>query len=176
MSGFLANTIIGLSLGGIFALAALGIVLVYRVTGVLNLANGAMGMFSTFVAWDVFFHRTSQNFVLSLLAGILFSIVLGLALQWGVFYWMAGRSQLQKAVVTVGVLLALQAGASLLWGNTQYHLPIAIPRTDHVLSISGVPVSYNHLLIISVAILLAGGLAAFLRLTRFGIAMRAVSE
>ena len=81
MSTFIANTIIGLSLGGIFALAALGIVLVYRVTGVLNFANGAMGMFSTFVAWDVFFNRTNENFLLSLLAGIAFSIVLGLVLQ-----------------------------------------------------------------------------------------------
>jgi branched-chain amino acid transport system permease protein len=176
MSTFVANTIIGLSLGGIFALAALGIVLVYRVTGVLNLANGAMGMFSTFVAWDVFFHRTNQNFVLSLLAGIAFSVVLGLALQWAVFYWLAGRTQLVKAIVTVGVLLALQAGASLIWGNTQYHLPIAIPGSDHVLDVAGVPVSYNHLLIIAVAILLAAGLGAFLRVTKLGIAMRAVSE
>src|SRR5438270_13467027 len=100
MSGFLANTIIGLSLGGIFALAALGIVLVYRVTGVLNFANGAMGMFSTFVAWDVFFHHSNENFWLSLVAGLAFSAVLGLALQWLVFYWLAGRTQLIKAAVT----------------------------------------------------------------------------
>src|SRR2546423_9184079 len=53
MTQFAAYTIIGLSLGGIFALAALGIVLIYRVTGVLNFAHGAMGMFSTFVAWQV---------------------------------------------------------------------------------------------------------------------------
>src|SRR5256885_15988858 len=55
MAQFAAYTIIGLSLGGIFALAALGIVLIYRVTGVLNFAHGAMGMFSTFVAWQVFY-------------------------------------------------------------------------------------------------------------------------
>lgn len=176
MSSFVANTIIGLSLGGIFALAALGIVLVYRVTGVLNFANGAMGMFSTFVAWDVFFHRTNQNFWISLIAGLVFSVVLGLALQWAVFYWLAGRTQLIKAVVTVGVLLVLQAGASLIWGNTQYHLPIAIPGHDTVFSIGGAPVSFNHILIIVVAIALAGGLAVFLRLTKVGIAMRAVSE
>jgi branched-chain amino acid transport system permease protein len=176
MSTFVSNTVIGLSLGGIFALAALGIVLVYRVTGVLNFANGAMGMFSTFVAWDVFFHRTNENFVLALIAGVAFSIVLGLVLQWAVFYWLAGRPQLVKAIVTVGVLLALQAGASLLWGNTQYHLPITVPGTDHVFMLAGVPVSYSNVLIIGVAVLLAGGLAAFLRMTHLGIAMRAVSE
>src|SRR5579871_4094175 len=135
MSTFVANTVIGLSLGGIFALAALGIVLVYRVTGVLNFANGAMGMFSTFVAWDVFFHHSGENFWLALVAGVVFSIVLGLALQWAVFYWLAARTQLVKAVVTIGVLLALQAGASLIWGNTQYHLPIPVPGSDHVVQI-----------------------------------------
>lgn len=176
MGTFVSNTVIGLSLGGIFALAALGIVLVYRVTGVLNFANGAMGMFSTFVAWDIFFHRTNENFFLALVAGLVFSVVLGLALQWAVFYWLAGRTQLVKATVTIGVLLALQAGASLIWGNTQYHLPITVPGTDHVFMLAGVAVSYNNVLIIGVAILLAGGLAAFLRLTHLGIAMRAVSE
>src|SRR3979409_167876 len=55
MAALAAYTIIGLSLGGIFSLAALGIVLIYRTTGVLNFAHGAMGMFSTFVAWQVFY-------------------------------------------------------------------------------------------------------------------------
>src|SRR5256885_8765144 len=55
MAAFAAYTIIGLSLGGIFSLAALGIVLIYRTTGVLNFAHGAMGMFSTFIAWQVFY-------------------------------------------------------------------------------------------------------------------------
>ena len=51
MSELAAYTIIGLSLGGVFALAALGIVLIYRVTGVLNFAYGVMGMFLMFVVW-----------------------------------------------------------------------------------------------------------------------------
>src|SRR5260370_42212118 len=55
MATFAAYTVIGLSLGGIFSLAALGIVLIYRTTGVLNFAHGAMGMVSTFVAWQVFY-------------------------------------------------------------------------------------------------------------------------
>src|SRR5258708_2354191 len=55
MAAFTAYTIIGLSLGAVFSLAALGIVLIYRTTGVLNFAHGAMGMFSTFVAWQIFY-------------------------------------------------------------------------------------------------------------------------
>src|SRR5260370_28900812 len=71
MATFAAYTVIGLSLGGIFSLAALGIVLIYRTTGVLNFAHGAMGMFSTFVAWQVFYgwsHPFWPGWVSTLLA------------------------------------------------------------------------------------------------------------
>src|SRR5258708_13361841 len=71
MGTLVAYTVIGLSLGGIFSLAALGIVLIYRTTGVLNFAHGAMGMFSTFVAWQVFYgwsHPFWPGWVSTLLA------------------------------------------------------------------------------------------------------------
>ena len=55
MAAFAAYTIIGLTVGAIFSLAALGIVLIYRTTGVLNFAHGAMGMFSTFIGWQFFY-------------------------------------------------------------------------------------------------------------------------
>lgn len=176
MASFISNTIIGLSLGGIIALAALGIVLVYRVTGVLNFANGAMGMFSTFIAWDVYWNHSDHSFWVALIAALTFSLLLGVVLQWAVFYWLAGRTALVKAVVTIGVLLVLQAAAALIWGNTQYHLPLAIPGSQTIITIAQVPVSVSQILIIVVTVALALGLAAFLRYTRLGTAMRAVSE
>ena len=118
-----AYTVIGLTVGGALSLAALGIVLVYRVTGVLNFANGAMGMFSTFVAWQVIYPLHGPIW-LGVLAALIFSVAMGLALELFVFRWLVGRPQLVKAVVTIGILLLLQSAASLIWGNTQYHLPI----------------------------------------------------
>src|ERR1700736_6714780 len=115
MSEFAAYTIIGLSLGGIFALAALGIVLIYRVTGVLNFAHGAMGMFSTFVAWQVFYGMPHPGMPHSavtaeaVLSGLGSAIVLGLILVLAVFRWARDRPQIVKAVITIGVLLALHS-------------------------------------------------------------------
>jgi branched-subunit amino acid ABC-type transport system permease component len=170
-----AYTVIGLTVGGALALAALGIVLVYRVTGVLNFANGAMGMFSTFVAWQVIYPLHGPV-VLGVLAALAFSVVLGVALEMLVFRWLVGRPQLIKAVVTIGILLVLQSGASLIWGNTQYHLPINLVSSTASVRIAHVPVGYSQLLVMAVAIFLSVGLAAFLQLSRFGIAMRAVSD
>jgi branched-subunit amino acid ABC-type transport system permease component len=171
-----AYTVVGLTLGGTFALAALGIVVVYRITGVLNFANGAMGMFSTFVAWH-FVYRLHQNVWLAVAAALLFSLLMGLVLELGVFHWLRNRDALTKAVVTIGILLALQAGASLIWGNNAYHEAITFPRTQqNAIVLFHIPVSWTQVMIVAAAIGIAFGLGAFLRLTRLGIAMRALSE
>ena len=173
------QTVNGLGLGGSFALAALGIVLVYRVTGVLNFANGAIGMFATFVAYQIEnpWHKPVWMAVLGALG---FAILLGLALENLVFRWLTGRTALVKAVVTIGLLLVLQAAASLIWGNNQYHTAIDLincPKTSTcAVTIGLAHVAYGRILIVVAALGLALSLAALLKFSRIGIAMRAVSE
>src|ERR1700704_4935066 len=182
MSAFAAYTIIGLSLGGIFSLAALGIVLIYRTTGVLNFAHGAMGMFSTFVAWQVFYGWQHPGWpgwlqtTTSVVAGLVFAALLGLFLEFAVFRWVRTRPPVVKALITIGILLALQATASLIWKNNQYHLPIYVAPQDWVWHVADVPIGANTVAIFVVALGLAMGLAAFLRFSSFGRSMRAVSD
>src|ERR1700687_1632857 len=182
MAAFAAYTIIGLSLGGIFALAALGIVLIYRTTGVLNFAHGAMGMFSTFVAWQVFYGWQHPGWpgwletATAVGAGLLFAALLGLFLELAVFRWVRTRPPVVKAVITIGVLLALQSAASLIWKNNQYHLPIYVAPQSWSKTVADVPIGANSAVIIVVSLGLAFGLAAFLRYTRLGRARRAVSD
>ena len=182
MAVFVAYTIIGLSLGGIFALAALGIVLIYRTTGVLNFAHGAMGMFSTFVAWQFFYGWAHPGWpawlhtATAIAAAIVFAALLGLFLELAVFRWVRTRPPVVKAVITIGVLLALQSAASLIWKNNGYHLPIYIAPQSWSWTVADVPVSANAVLIVVACLGLALGLAAFLRYTSFGRAMRAVSD
>ena len=182
MNVFAAYTIIGLGLGGIFSLAALGIVLIYRTTGVLNFAHGAMGMFSTFVAWQIFYGWSHPGWpgwlstVVAVIAGLVFAAIMGLVLELAVFRWVRTREPVVKAVITIGVLLALQSAASLIWKNNQYHLPIYILPQQWVFNVAGVPIGANTMVIIAASIGLAFGLGAFLRYTSFGRAMRAVSD
>jgi branched-subunit amino acid ABC-type transport system permease component len=182
MAAFAAYTIIGLSLGGIFSLAALGIVLIYRTTGVLNFAHGAMGMFSTFVAWQ-FFYGWSHPYwpgwlstLVAVVAGLIFAALMGLFLEFAVFRWVRSREPVVKAVITIGVLLALQSAASLIWKNNQYHLPIYLLPQTWTFTVADVPIGANSIGIIVAALALAFGLGAFLRYTSFGRAMRAVSD
>src|SRR4030081_1956980 len=182
MAALAAYTIIGLSLGGIFALAALGIVLIYRTTGVLNFAHGAMGLFSTFVAWQVFYGWQHPGWpgwlqtASAVAAGLAFAVLLGLFLEFAVFQWVRTRPPVTKAVITIGVLLALQSAASLIWKNNQYHLPIYVAPQTWNLQVAGVPIGANSVVIVVVTLGLAFGLAAFLKYTRLGRSMRAVSD
>ena len=183
MSELAAYTVIGLSLGGIFALAALGIVLIFRATGVLNFAHGAMGMFSTFVAWQVFYGWAHPAWMpgwsvtaIAIVVGLVFAVLLGLVLELAVFRWVRTREPVVKAVITIGVLLALQSAASLIWKNNQYHLPIYLAPQTATTMVAGVPIGANYIVIVVVALGLAFGLGAFLKYTALGRAMRAVSD
>jgi branched-subunit amino acid ABC-type transport system permease component len=182
MAAFAAYTIIGLSLGAVFSLAALGIVLIFRTTGVLNFAHGAMGMFSTFVAWQFFYGWAHPGWpgwlqvTIAVVAAIVFAALLGLFLELAVFRWVRTRPPVVKAVITIGVLLALQSAASLIWKNNAYHLPIYIAPQSWSWTVADVPISANAVLIVVVSLGLALGLAAFLRYTSFGRSMRAVSD
>src|SRR5690348_6059213 len=183
MTAFAAYTVIGLGLGGIFSLAALGIVLIYRTTGVLNFAHGAMGMFATFVAWQIFYGTTHPFWpvwlatAIAVIGALIFAALMGLGLELFVFRWVRSREPVVKAVITIGILLALQSAASLIWHNNQYHLPIYILPQQWVLPpVAGVPIGANSIAIIVVALGLAIGLGAFLRYTSFGRSMRAVSD
>jgi branched-subunit amino acid ABC-type transport system permease component len=182
MAAFAAYTIIGLSLGAIFSLAALGIVLIYRTTGVLNFAHGAMGMFSTFVAWQFFYGWSHPSWpawlstLVAVVAGLVFAAAMGLFLEVAVFRWVRTREPVVKAVITIGVLLALQSAASLIWKNNQYHLPIYIAPQTMTATVADVPIGANSAIIVIAAIALAFGLGAFLRYTSFGRSMRAVSD
>src|SRR5256885_13771355 len=125
MSAFAAYTIIGLGLGGIFSLAALGIVLIYRTTGVLNFAHGAMGMFSTFVAWQVFYgwsHPFWPAWLATLLAGLArvgFAAVIGLGLPFAVFPWGPTPGPLGQGVGTIRGFLAPHTAAALVLEKNQ---------------------------------------------------------
>ncbi|MHB8572778.1 MAG: branched-chain amino acid ABC transporter permease [Candidatus Dormibacteria bacterium] len=195
-----AHTVIGLAEGALFALAALGMVLVYRVTGVLNFAHGAMGMFTAFIGWQIFDASAPHSFALfglnipmpahihvalfgadvsvyfAALMALLFSLVMGFVLENAVFRWLAGRPQLVKATVTIGILLALQSAAAVIWGSNAYHTALKLVPSGAPTHIGRVPVTWNELLVAGVAVVLTVILALGLRYTRFGIAMRAVSD
>jgi len=151
-------------------------VLIYRVSGVLNFAHGAVAMFSAFIAYEVSVRHGAPP-VIGLLAALIVGALLGLAIQLLTLRPLAGRPAVVKVTVTIGWLLALQTAAGLIWGNNAYHSPVkVVPNGVAPISLFGVHIGFDQLTIMLVAAVLAGSLAALLRFTTLGAQMRAVAD
>ncbi|MGH3008999.1 MAG: ABC transporter permease [Gaiellaceae bacterium] len=169
-------TVIGVTLGGIYALAAIGLVLIYRVSGVLNFAQGAVSMFSAFIAYQVSTVMGAPALV-GLLAAIVAGGAIGYVIERFTIRPLAGRSALNKVVVTIGWLLVLQTAAGLIWGQTQYHRPVELaPINGFTFPGTTVNVGWDEFTTVAVALGLAFATAAVLRWTTFGTSMRAVAD
>ena len=169
-------TVIGITLGGIYALAAVGLVLIYRVSGVLNFAQGAVSMFSAFIAYQVS-SVMGYPALLGLLAAIVAGGAIGYVIERFTIRPLAGRSALNKVVVTIGWLLVLQTAAGLIWGQTAYHRPVQLVSINgFTFPGTSVIVGWDEFTTVVVALGLAFGTAAVLRWTTFGTSMRAVAD
>lgn len=179
---FLNYVPVGLAYGGVYALAALGLVLIYRVSGVLNFAHGGVATVSAFVAYQIADQMKLPGWVPAPLVGLVAAIVVGCALgfiiEWLTIRPLAGRPAIVKVSVTIGWLLVLQQVAGLFWGFTAYHNPIDIvdPNGTFPVPFTVVHFGYNNLLVIGVALALSALTALLLQYTTLGASMRAVSD
>lgn len=171
----------GLADGGVYALAALGLVLIYRVSGVLNFAQGAVATVSAFVAYtfaQLWFKDQAFAPWLGLLFAIVTGCVLGFLIEVLTIRPLTGRPAIVKVSVTIGWLLVLQQLAGLVWNFTGYHAAINLVDPNGTFRVPGTDVrfGYNSLLVIVVALALSGATAFMLQRTTLGASMRAVSD
>ena len=175
MARFLQYVLSGLSAGSLYALVALGLVLIYRSTRVLNFAHADMATVGTFIAFSV------------VTAGMPFWLALSLAVVAGavvavVFYFGAlvpaqrkGASHLGQVILTLGLALILQGLTVWRWGAEPDRFPF--PLSDTKVWQVG-PVFVSELALGTLAAAAVASLALYLvtQKTRLGLAMRATSE
>ena len=164
--------VLGLISGGIYALFALGVVMVHRGTGVLTFANGEVGTAGLFVAAVVTDH-TGAPWVVSAVVAVVFAVVVGCLFELLVVRRMGVSDPVAVAVATVGLALFLLAGEFQLFGESPKEL--RGPFTGGV-TIFGVIVTPTQILGLVLAVLLGFGLQAALRRTDFGLGILAAAQ
>lgn len=164
--------IAGLGAGAIYALAALGIIVSYRVSGVVNFAQGAIAMAGAYVSWDLNVHAGMPTAVAFVLA-LAFSALLGL-LTHLILRFMPNAAPLQKLIATLGVLIILQSIAELRYGSNTETVASILPNST--LHFGGLDVGEDRLILVGIAIAIAFGLYVLYRVTEFGRATTAVTE
>ena len=165
--------VIGLVQGGTYGLIALGLVLAYRGSRVLNFAQAEIGTASLFIAWIVV-GAWHQPYWMGALAAIASALVIGLLFERLIVRPMATAPRLSVAVATIGLFGLLVALEAYLNGPTpRYLVP---PLGGRGLQIAGVYVSPTQFLTFGVIAVIAAGLTYFLRKTDFGLAVLAAAE
>lgn len=174
MTDWFPFVIAGLVAGSIYGIAAMGLVVTYRTTGLFNFAHGAVG---TAAAYGFFTLRedlglpTPLAFVLAL--GVL-APLLGVVLDLTLFRNVDGASQATKIVLTMALLIVLQGGIVAIYGATARTMPPFLPtRTFRV---GGVNVGWDQVIVFVLGLAVLGALTLFFGRSRVGTAMRGLVD
>jgi len=163
----------GIVAGGVYGILALGIVMVYRGSRVLNFAQVEVGTFALFVAWTVV-DDWGQPWFVGAAAGLVVATAITLVFERLVVRPMAETGRVQVAVATIGLLLLLIAIEFKLWGASPKFLRGPVAGSGP--SVLGYVVSWTEVLAIAVAAAVGFGLNAFLRRTDFGLGVLAAAQ
>jgi branched-chain amino acid transport system permease protein len=169
---FLEVLVAGLAVGVMYALVAIGFVLIYKTSGVLNFAQGAMLLFAalTFVS----LHERGMPFAVALAVTLVIMIALGIAIEKFVLRPMVNQPPITLFMVTLGLSYIIEGGAELIWGTQVHGLDLGIEDTP--MQIAGVLVSRFDLFCAGVAAVMVALLTVLFRYTRTGLAFRAAAE
>ena len=170
--------VLGLALGGVFAMSGVGLVVLYRATGVLNLAYGAIGALGALITWSLL-DRTSipqwPAFLVCIAFGGVATLIYGLV--FGPPF--APRDPLVKATATLGFLLILLGIMEEVWGQLPHAIKLPTSKWTYQIGAAppkGVLINWTQILGIAFPILVTAGTSLYLRLTKTGTAMRALAN
>jgi len=166
----------GLSKGSLYGLMGLGISLIFRTVDVMNFAHGNSGMFATFVALSVYL--LTGNVVLMLLAGAAAGLVLGVLIDKFLMKRVKGLSHSSMLIITLGLLMIIEALAFAIWGTEPLIFPKVVDRAPLIVRLSKgmLILPANDLAGALIALGVSVALAFFFKYTKFGTAVRAKAQ
>jgi branched-chain amino acid transport system permease protein len=176
MDQVLLFALLGLGTGALIAGIALGVVLTYRGSGIINLATGAVAMVAGYSFWSLKsgFYGFTLGTAPALVVTILVAILVGVLMEVLVFRPLRTASPLAKLVASLGILLTLQAAMLLGFGTAAKPPPDIFPT--NTVTVFEVTIPVNRFWLTGIVIVITIILVALYRWTRFGLATRAASE
>ena len=172
LATFLQLTLNGLAVGCIYGLVALGFVLIYKATELVNFAQGDLLMLGAFVAYMAVVSWGLNYWIGFLIAAVVIA-AFGALLDMVVLRRVIGQPQFAVVMLTIGLGAMFRSFASITWGSEIYTLPTPF---SGVTILAGMALSHQYLSIIAGTLILCGLLYAFFTYTRIGIAMQATSQ
>ncbi|MGI9594984.1 MAG: branched-chain amino acid ABC transporter permease [Acidimicrobiales bacterium] len=163
----------GLALGAIYALVALGFVLVYKSTDVLNLAHGEFLMLGSYFSVTILVTE-GLNFFIGLLIVVAAMAVFGLFIHYGIMRRMVGQGFFAIVLATVGIATVIRALLLIFYGPQERGRITALPQGSF--EVGGATIKYVDLIVLGAVAVCVGLFFAFFNYTRLGLHMRAVAD
>ncbi len=163
----------GLALGSIYALVALGFVLIIRATNVVNFAQGDFAMLGGY-AMVLFFSALGWPYALALVAALVVMAIFGVLFNYGVYYPLRHRSFLPVLISTLGASIFLQNTVLAVFGPQPRPLEKTLPVDG--INVGGVFLDSQYLVILAVTLLLVLGTYLFFEKTLLGKKLQATSQ
>lgn len=173
MTQFIQLTVYGMANGAILALAALGFVLIYKATSVINFAQGELLLVGAYLFYTAFV-LLQLPLVVAVVAGVVAAAALGVAVERLVLRPLIGENPIAVIMVTIGLAAVLKAVVQMFYGTAPREMPKVLPAGS--VDIAGATVPLDRLLAVVVAAVVLAAFTAFFRWSRHGIAMRAVAD
>lgn len=170
--GFLTALLNGLSSGGTYAIIALGYTMVYGIAKMLNFAHGDIimaGGYAMFVTLSLM-----GNPLLAIIAAILFCVILGVTIEKLAYKPLRGAASLAVLITAIGMSYLLQSLAQIIFGSSPKMLTAL--KIDGALTLGAFRIDYSTLLTLGITVAVMVGLTLFIKLSKTGRAMVAVSE
>ena len=173
MREFIQFTLGGISFGMVYAAIALSLVLIWRGTRILNYSQGAMAMFTTYIAFTVIGH--TGNYWAGFAAALAAGLVLGAVIERTVIRPVENKPPLNAVVVTIGLLVFLEGLAGIIYGGQYRSFPPAFSITGLHAGSLALGISLNDVFVAAAVLAAALGLAVLFRFTSAGLRLRAAA-
>ncbi len=173
MTRFLNLVLSGLSDGMVYAAVALALVLIWRATRIVNFAQGGMLMLTTFIAFSV--NQQTGSYWLALGAALLSGLVLGAVLERLVVRPVENAPPLNAVIVTLGLLVLLQAVAGMVWGGTPRSYSPAFSIVGYQVGSTRLQFGPSDLFVVLAVLAVMVLLTVLFRATSLGLRMRATA-
>ncbi len=173
MDKFIQLTLTGLTNGAIFALVALGFVLIYKASDVINFAQGDFLLVGAYITYGMIV-QVGLPWSVSVLLAIVAAVVLGVVVERLFLRPMIGEPIISVIMVTIGLSSLLRSIVTSIWGTIGRQFPAFLPSQP--LNIAGAVVPADRFIAIGMAVVLLIVFTLFFRYSREGIAMRATAD
>ncbi len=173
METFLNTIVDGVMVGGIYALVAIGWVIIYKCSGVLNLAMGELTLIGAYLSFTLY--SVGVPFLIAILLSLIIGFILGLLVERIFLDKLIGESILSVIMVTVGLSFFLKGIVQFLWGTSR---KVFTPSVFSIEPITIGPLAINELFLwgFVAAIILLITFVAFFKYTKWGLAMQATAD